>query len=252
MKNTRKLIPAVVMLLVSAVLMSTASFAWFSMNKQVTATGMKVTATTPASLEIATSNSGEWSYGVTLDKQVDGLNPITRYDSKWYVPSSKNPIKTTGEATYLIDASYPLTVGEEQLQFDDCWTEVELDTTDGTDAGDTKYALVQDLYLRTNNGNGENDEDKEIKFAAAATVTGESKLIGGVKVYLVVDSVVTELSTTATGNWTAPLSSKGANSAIKVTVLVVYDGNVFSSINNAKADLEESNVALTFSAIEQP
>ena len=40
MKNTRKLIPAVVMLLVSAVLMSTASFAWFSMNKQVTATGM--------------------------------------------------------------------------------------------------------------------------------------------------------------------------------------------------------------------
>ena len=44
MKNTRKLIPALAMLLISAVLMSTASFAWFSMNEQVTATGMEITA----------------------------------------------------------------------------------------------------------------------------------------------------------------------------------------------------------------
>ena len=44
MKKTRKLIPALAMLLISAVMMSTASFAWFSMNKQVTATGMQITA----------------------------------------------------------------------------------------------------------------------------------------------------------------------------------------------------------------
>ena len=44
MKLTRKLIPAMIMLLVSAVLMSTASFAWFSMNEVVEATGMEVTA----------------------------------------------------------------------------------------------------------------------------------------------------------------------------------------------------------------
>ena len=44
MKLTRKLIPAFAMLLVSAVLMSTASFAWFSMNQTVTASGMSITA----------------------------------------------------------------------------------------------------------------------------------------------------------------------------------------------------------------
>ena len=44
MKKTRKLIPALAMLLISAVMMSTASFAWFSMNKQVTATGMTIQA----------------------------------------------------------------------------------------------------------------------------------------------------------------------------------------------------------------
>ena len=44
MKMTRKLIPALAMLLISAVLMSTASYAWFSMNTKVTATGMSITA----------------------------------------------------------------------------------------------------------------------------------------------------------------------------------------------------------------
>ena len=53
MKLTRKLIPAFAMLLVSAVLMSTASFAWFSMNKDVEADGIMVTATAPAALWIS-------------------------------------------------------------------------------------------------------------------------------------------------------------------------------------------------------
>jgi len=44
MKNTRKLIPAIAMLLIAAVMMSTATFAWFSMNQQVSATGLQVTA----------------------------------------------------------------------------------------------------------------------------------------------------------------------------------------------------------------
>ncbi len=52
MKKTRKLIPAIAMLLISAVMMSTASFAWFSMNKTVTATGMQVNATADGSLII--------------------------------------------------------------------------------------------------------------------------------------------------------------------------------------------------------
>lgn len=44
MKLTKKLIPAIVMLMFSAVMLVTSSFAWFSMNKNVAATGMSVTA----------------------------------------------------------------------------------------------------------------------------------------------------------------------------------------------------------------
>jgi hypothetical protein len=57
-KNARKLIPAVAMLLVSASMLSTASYAWFSMNSKVTATGMEVNVAAPASIMIAPENAG--------------------------------------------------------------------------------------------------------------------------------------------------------------------------------------------------
>ncbi|MBO7303924.1 MAG: hypothetical protein J6V09_01710 [Clostridia bacterium] len=242
MKNTRKLIPAVVMLLVSAVLMSTASFAWFSMNQQVTATGMDVTATTPASLEITDDPSaGDWSYGVTLTKDVDGLNPVTRHtNDKWYVPASNNPIGTDGKA------QYPLT--DSNLSY---WTEVEIDYETGK-SGLLQYALTQDLYIRTNAGN---TSVSGIKFAATATVSagtdGASALMKSVKVYLVVNGIVTELNSTAKGEWIAPLSTATTNN-IKVTVVVVYDGNALDGENvvvkNDNADLKETAVSVTFVA----
>lgn len=62
MKLTRKLIPAFAMLLVSAVLMSTASFAWFAMNTTVNATGMEVKAKADnIFLEIKGKQDTAWS-----------------------------------------------------------------------------------------------------------------------------------------------------------------------------------------------
>lgn len=55
----KKLIPATVMLLVAAILMSTASFAWFSMNNKVTVTGMEITTKVSSNLLVASTNSEE-------------------------------------------------------------------------------------------------------------------------------------------------------------------------------------------------
>lgn len=49
----KKLIPALCMLLVAAALMGTSTFAWFSINSQVTASSMQIKATTDANLYIA-------------------------------------------------------------------------------------------------------------------------------------------------------------------------------------------------------
>ena len=82
-----KLIPAFVMLLVSAVLMSTASFAWFAMNTTVEATGMEVKAKADAIfLEISGKQDVDaggqpvWKTEGTDMKAVDGkITPVELY-----------------------------------------------------------------------------------------------------------------------------------------------------------------------------
>lgn len=57
MKKFKKLIPAMVMLLIATMLMGTTTYAWFSMNKTVTATGMMVTAQAEGSIVITNTSS---------------------------------------------------------------------------------------------------------------------------------------------------------------------------------------------------
>lgn len=52
MKKFKKLIPALCMLLISAVMLGSSTFAWFSMNKTVTASGMQVKAQAEGSIVI--------------------------------------------------------------------------------------------------------------------------------------------------------------------------------------------------------
>ena len=61
MKRFRKLIPAVVLLLVSAIMMSTATYAWFSMNNKVAVTGMEVKTKVSSNLLVAADNPGTTS-----------------------------------------------------------------------------------------------------------------------------------------------------------------------------------------------
>ena len=85
MKKMRRLIPAIAMLLVSAVMLSTASFAWFTMNEQVTATGMTVTAQSAGNLVIHTSPLTAANQDITVDLSstaLKALKPIT------YTPAS--------------------------------------------------------------------------------------------------------------------------------------------------------------------
>ena len=82
MKNTRKLIPALAMLLVSAVMMSTASFAWFTINKTVTATGMQVTARAEGGIQISRPGS-EAGVGVSSSiGSVTSLLPTSTHNTK--------------------------------------------------------------------------------------------------------------------------------------------------------------------------
>ena len=80
----KKLIPAIVMLLVSAVVLSTASYAWFTTTTTVEASGMSVKATAPSSILIkGIMNDGEYStfsHTVVFDQATTALSPVSSHD----------------------------------------------------------------------------------------------------------------------------------------------------------------------------
>ncbi len=116
MKNTRKLIPALAMLLVSAVLMSTSSFAWFSMNKEVKVTGMQVNAISDsayllvstkadATIDTIRTDAAKEAAATTAVADLKPIAPKATTDaaaglaSNWYYEEALAPDASTGDGT---------------------------------------------------------------------------------------------------------------------------------------------------------
>jgi hypothetical protein len=91
MKKMRKLIPAFAMLMIAAIMMSTASYAWFSMSTTATATGMQVQAKADAGILIS-DGKGAWaSSAQSTQADVAKLLPVSTKDgSQWFYTTSDN------------------------------------------------------------------------------------------------------------------------------------------------------------------
>lgn len=109
----KKLIPALALLLISAVLLSTASFAWFSMNTTVTVTGMQVNTTIKDSLSIAsdtldsTAKKAENNFKNGMNQSVTGLlEPVSTINGTafFYTPTSN--VQADGDAIEEIYTAY--------------------------------------------------------------------------------------------------------------------------------------------------
>ncbi len=86
MKNFKKLVPALCLLLVSAMLVGTSTYAWFSMNTQVTATGMQVKAQAEGGIVISNEAKTAWNASATASHNaVAELIPTSTADATaWY------------------------------------------------------------------------------------------------------------------------------------------------------------------------
>lgn len=81
-KTLRKIIPAIAMLLISATLVGTSTFAWFSMNNKVTISGMSVTTQVSSNLQVAATNA-EANYKNSLSQTRSGkLEPVSTTDAE--------------------------------------------------------------------------------------------------------------------------------------------------------------------------
>jgi hypothetical protein len=81
MKNTtfrkKALLSSVAMLLVALVALGSATFAWFSSNKVVTADGMDVKAAAAKGLQISNKNESGWANAVTFEQDPITLTPVS-------------------------------------------------------------------------------------------------------------------------------------------------------------------------------
>lgn len=137
MKLSRRLIPAIAMLMVSAVLMSTASFAWFSMNTKVTATGLSLTVEAPtASLLISQNDSTGFGSTIALANHND--NMTSSEDGEPYTidpvtddTSNKKFYKLTADGMALVDQAGTVSNKEltnEKYYIEATTTDVYIDT----------------------------------------------------------------------------------------------------------------------------
>lgn len=89
----RKLVPAIAMLACSAVMLSTATYAWFTMNKEVSVTNMQVQAKADQGLlinEVETAGDSNWDELATTN-QTEGIKlhaTSTANTGTWYVAYS--------------------------------------------------------------------------------------------------------------------------------------------------------------------
>lgn len=243
MKMTRKFIPALVMLLVSAIMLSTASFAWFASNTNVTATDMSVTAKANTKF-LHISNAEEGTFDITA-KATNTAADVDLIHAA--IDANKKDVAWGyGTSTSISDANVGSALKD-------------------VDAGDIagKYALVNDFWVKMSD---ESSSGLVNLTVTSITVTGTSKLSPALRV-LVVGEDGAQLYKDNGGTWvsadansaTALVNTLDAKTDIapatkhKVSVYVFYDGADASAKTEntlSEGDLAAMTVSVQFSASE--
>ena len=100
MKKFRKLLPALSMLLISALLMGSSTFAWFSMNTTVTVSGMSVTTKVSSNLLISADTTEANFKAAGLDQTRSGaLDPVSTVDGKSFFYHNSENVDASGAQT---------------------------------------------------------------------------------------------------------------------------------------------------------
>ena len=249
MKMTRKLIPAFVMLIVSAIMLSTASFAWFATNREVTAKNMSVTANASIKfLHISTQANDGFDTEVdaaNAEKTVDLIHAKIATDNKtvsWYLGDSAESDKVG-------------TTDSTPLSSDKVSAEV-----DPADPADSLYALINTFYFKmsdTSNVNLTNLTVSEITVSGASNLKTALRVLvvgaDGAQIWKVAEAGATTLVNAGGNNAQYLITSAITNASPatqSVKVYVYYDGEDASAYSDNAENLGAMTVNVTFTATE--
>lgn len=231
----KKLIPALCMLLIVATLLGTSTYAWFSMNTTVTATGLEVTAkSNNVDLIIGLENDLET---VQTDLKTEVEFTLTGDDVKVY-PSAH---ETVANATDAADVSN--------------WYYKEADVASASASTKdahvltafTDYVLVYNMYITLAEGsNPAQNLTVSATIASNETSEEEAATFAAVRALVVTDSAAAELSPATASSSTVLAASVTDEALIPVTVYVYYDGNDSTVYTNNIANLDGATIDLEF------
>jgi hypothetical protein len=266
MKKFRKLIPAFVLLLISTAIMSTATFAWFSMNTQVTATGMQVTAKSDNTYLLINTGENDTAAEIQTANLTTIALTVEDADADVY-PSS--PALSAAQAAYLSVAEGHKTVAGTDIsvagvQVTNAATAEAVTNwytataaTPGSSAmlagtakqltAFTDYVIHKTIYLTLAVGSN-NAENLTVTPTIALKAGSGGTDITGVKVLVVTsdggfavldsDSVETDI--------------KGSNTeltpttVLTVDIYIYYDGEEDAVFTNNMANLAAATINLAF------
>ena len=139
-RSLRKLIPTFVMLVITAALLGTSTFAWFSMNTKVTVTGMSVQTKVSSNIQIAAYDAGDANKG---NNEASYMNSLSQTRT-----GTLEPVSTTNAEDFFYHATNEHVLGSGNVD-DTTWIAYsEGETLPNTNAGKTDY----DEDFQTNYG----------------------------------------------------------------------------------------------------
>lgn len=237
MKKFKKLIPAFCMLLVSAVMLGSSTFAWFSMNNKVTASGMSVEAKANT-LYAVIAKEGDLQTGKIKENyvqhNVDLTTLVTGENLKKYplaYNNSGNPI-TVGTTTVANNAFYTANstsrddAGDATTNTNVTNGKVVTFSSNSEDAFCKDYAVKYTVYVGISR---DSSKDYTGSVKAYCTLTGETGI--NLRAYVVVADAATGTYFESTVADTAPVeisanaALKKDGTCVKVDIYIFIDGN---------------------------
>lgn len=211
MAKFKKIIPALCMLLVSAIMLGGTTFAWFSMNDNVTANGMNVTAKSDTTyLMISKEKTTESAYGTSVSFASDAvsLKPCA------FNKSETNIGGTTIQANKFYTAS--------SKKYDSANYEIT-NVSQVADGSMNTYVLTSTVYIRLSNDSAKvNDGTLRLEYQK------EENTHEAVKAVVLINGNYYELPASGSTTYvdvTGVNLSNVAAEAIEVKIYVYIDGN---------------------------
>ena len=248
----KKLLPAFGMLMVSASMLATSTYAWFSMNKDVTVTGMSVTAKSDTAFLVVKQASLTNDANTVAGLQSEALtrDSATTTSAVLY-PTAHDDIAATANIT-AIEATDGTNTSDKNIWYYKYSTDPNSSNEHVTsetyvpDADFENYVLVNafDLTVK-NNGGGASISDLKV---SSCTITASDGGDAAVKVLVAGPDGNAEFD--GAGNASGSnnvICSSVINSALsQVRVYVYWDGNDADVYTNGAADLKNTSVEVGF------